>query len=227
MFNATALYAELQGLQYPSTGGDEQHELDILGVFENHGFKVVETRSEFKTKKQKELFDHNLGNQSVIASTFPDGIHIIHHPLGKRRHPDFIAVIDGKTVVIEAKSCGSKKVPIFKFNNHLMNPQHDDCFLIFTHSVAGTELLLPRDLITVQNYLLMRKHKLERDELQAKQDAEFQEVCGGIGIQHYNRVNYITRGGKEHTDYITRSREMRLAKHVLSMLKKLEMCGNS
>lgn len=219
---AEKLYNSLQSLRYPSSGNDTQHELDILQIFIDHGFTQQNSHPDYKTPGQKELFIADRGSESLLAESFPTGLHIIHHPFGKRRHPDFIAIINGTPIVVEAKSCGTQKVPKFMFGNHLLNPDHRSGFIIFTHKSDGTELLLPSDLITMHNYLLLQKHKIERDELQAKQDAEFNELCGGVGMQHYNRVNYLSRGGREHTDYIAKSRDLRLAKHVLFLLKSCE-----
>jgi hypothetical protein len=196
--------------------------LDILQIFIDHGFQAHQTRPEYKTREQKELFIADRGGESMIAKSFPEGQHIIHHPFGKRQHPDFVAVINGVPIVVEAKSSSATDIPKFMFGNHLLDPEHKHGFVIFTHKKEGTELLLPCDLITMRNHLLLQKHKRERDALQSKQDAEFKELCGGVGIQHYNRVNYISRGGREHTDYIAKSRDLRLAKHVLFLLKTCE-----
>jgi hypothetical protein len=218
VFNATELFDQLMQINYCTTGKDLQQERDVRDILINQGFQEIEVSTEEKAQDQRTLINCGRGPLTHLGKTYHTGLYFAHHPYGMNRYPDFLIIIDGHILEIEAKSA-STAVPIFTHGDTLIDPSKRNSLYIFTHITDGTEMLLPEDLLTVDNYLLLLKHKRERDVLQIKHDKEFNKVCEGKGEKYYYRPNIVPIGGHEQTNHIERARVDNLSKKVLHLLK--------
>ena len=221
-FDATQLFDNLQRIEYCTTGRDLQQEIDIYKIFTAAGFDTVEIEPHHKTKEQRSVVDCGQGLLSELGKEYHTGLYIAHHPYGINRYPDFLLIINGHIIEVEAKSA-SASTPIFTHGDTLINPTKRNAFYVFTHITDGTEMLLPEDLISVDNYLLLLEHKKERDILQHKHNEEFNRVCDGKGEKLYYRPNIVPVGGSERTNHIERARINNLNKKVLHLLKTYQI----
>jgi regulator of replication initiation timing len=219
--NATSLYNDLINIQYCDTKRDVQQEQDTLAVFNDNGFETVKIAPMYKTKEQKQLFQAGRGTLTKFARKYHEGLYICHHPFGKNRFPDFMILIDGKPLEFEVKSASTAQ-PIFTHGDTIIDPSRRDVVYLFTHIEQGSALMLAEDLISPLNYLLLKRQKKERNELQEKHDAEFEHICGGRGEKVYHRTNVSPRGGSEYTNHIKRAREQGLQERVFHVLKSYE-----
>lgn len=219
--NASRLYDSLLKIKYCHQGRDLRQEQDALSIFIDNGFEQVTIPPAYKTKDQKELIDSGKGCLSKLGLKYGEGLYVAHHPYGKNRYPDFLIIINGRILEFEVKSSSTQN-PIFSQGDKVVDPSRRDAFYLFTHLSEGTAMLLAEDLITPDNFLLIKQQKLERDVLQAKHDKEFEAKCKGKGEKVYHRTNLAPRGGQEVTDHITRARKENLSEKILYLLKSYE-----